>query len=81
MGREADKVVPYHSPALYILPLAAAYLFAVEVAKQKGVAGLEKIEQDLLALTVVEVVVGGQPDLVPPAVLIGHHGNRVSPLS
>ena len=50
MGREADKVVPYHSPALYILPLAAAYLFAVEVAKQKGVAGLEKIEQDLLAL-------------------------------
>jgi len=50
MGREADEVVPYHSPALYILPLAAAYLFAVEVAKQQGVAGLEKIEQDLLAL-------------------------------
>jgi fructoselysine-6-P-deglycase FrlB-like protein len=50
MGREADEVVPYHSPALYTLPLAAAYLFAVEVAKQKGVAGLEKIEQDLLAL-------------------------------
>jgi fructoselysine 6-phosphate deglycase len=50
MGREADEVIPYHSPALYILPLAAAYLFAVEVAKQQGVAGLEKIEQDLLAL-------------------------------
>ncbi len=50
MGREADEVIPYQSPALYILPLAAAYLFAIEVAKLKGATGLEKLEQDLFAL-------------------------------
>lgn len=36
MGKEADVVIDYNSKALYILPLAAAYLFALEVAKLQG---------------------------------------------
>lgn len=36
MGREADEVIPFNSTALYILPLAAAYLFSLEVARSKG---------------------------------------------
>jgi fructoselysine-6-P-deglycase FrlB-like protein len=36
MGREAAEVIPYNSKALYILPLAMAYLFALEVARLKG---------------------------------------------
>lgn len=43
MGREADEVVAYNSKALYILPLAFAYLFALEVARLKGAAGVEEI--------------------------------------
>ena len=50
MGQEADEVIAYQSPALYILPLAAAYLFALEMAKLNGVENVAKIEQDLLAL-------------------------------
>lgn len=36
MGREADEVIDYNSKALYILPLAAAYLFSLEVARLQG---------------------------------------------
>jgi fructoselysine 6-phosphate deglycase len=50
MGREADKVIAYDSKALYILPLALAYLFALEVARLKGAAGVEEIISGLDAL-------------------------------
>ncbi len=36
MGREAEETIAYNSKALYILPLAAAYLFALEMACLKG---------------------------------------------
>jgi len=36
MGKEAKEVVAYDSIALYVLPLAFAYLFALEVAKLQG---------------------------------------------
>jgi fructoselysine-6-P-deglycase FrlB-like protein len=38
MGREADEVIAYNSKALYVLPLAGAYLFALEVARLQGSA-------------------------------------------
>jgi fructoselysine 6-phosphate deglycase len=36
MAQEADLTIAYHSKALYILPLAAVYLFALEVARLLG---------------------------------------------
>jgi fructoselysine-6-P-deglycase FrlB-like protein len=36
MGQEASEVVPYNSKALYIMPMAAAYLFSLEVACLQG---------------------------------------------
>ncbi|OGO38498.1 MAG: sugar isomerase [Chloroflexi bacterium RBG_16_57_11] len=39
MGREAKETIAYHSKALYILPLAIAYLFALEYARLQGAAG------------------------------------------
>ena len=36
MGQEASEVVPYNSKALYILPMAASYLFSLEVARLQG---------------------------------------------
>jgi fructoselysine 6-phosphate deglycase len=36
MGKEADETIAYNSKALYILPLAGAYLFALEIACLKG---------------------------------------------
>lgn len=50
MGKEADEVVAYNSKALYILPLAFAYLFSLEVARLKGAAGMEEIIKGLYEL-------------------------------
>jgi len=50
MGVEADEVIPYNSKALYILPLAVAYLFALEVARLKGNNSVEPIIESLFAL-------------------------------
>ncbi len=50
MGREAAEVVPYNSKALYLLPLAMAYLFALEVARLKGAQGVAEVIQGLEAL-------------------------------
>jgi fructoselysine 6-phosphate deglycase len=50
MGREAAEVVAYNSKALYILPLAFAYLFALEVARIKGAAGVVEIIDGLYKL-------------------------------
>ncbi len=36
MGKEAEVTIAYNSKALYILPLAAAYLFALEFARLTG---------------------------------------------
>ena len=50
MGREADDVIPYNSKALYILPLAAVYLFSLEVARLKGVNGVKEVIDGLFSL-------------------------------
>ncbi len=50
MGREASEVLAYNSKALYILPLAAAYLFSLEVARLQGAGGVEEIIAGLYAL-------------------------------
>jgi len=47
MGREADVVLAYESKALYILPLAAVYLFALEYARLRGAGGLEPVFESL----------------------------------
>lgn len=50
MGLEASETIAYNSKALYILPLAAAYLFALELARLKGNLEAEKIIDDLYTL-------------------------------
>jgi fructoselysine 6-phosphate deglycase len=50
MGREADETIAYNSKALYILPLAGAYLFALELARLQGVPEAEEIIKGLYAL-------------------------------
>jgi fructoselysine-6-P-deglycase FrlB-like protein len=50
MGKEADETIAYNSKALYILPLAAAYLFALEVARLKGQKEADEIIQGLYKL-------------------------------
>ncbi|NLG84254.1 MAG: SIS domain-containing protein [Firmicutes bacterium] len=50
MGKEADEVIPFHSKALYILPLAAAYLFSLEVARLQGAKEVQKTIDGLFAL-------------------------------
>jgi fructoselysine 6-phosphate deglycase len=50
MGLEAVEVVAYESKALYILPLAMAYLFSLEVGRLKGAHGVEEIIRGLYAL-------------------------------
>jgi fructoselysine 6-phosphate deglycase len=50
MGREADDVIAYNSKALYILPLAGAYMFSLEVARLQGTAGVDEIIAGLAAL-------------------------------
>jgi fructoselysine-6-P-deglycase FrlB-like protein len=44
IARETDIVIDYDSTALYILPLAAVYLFALEVARLGGYADATAIE-------------------------------------
>jgi len=53
MAKEADESIAYNSKALYILPLAAAYLFALEVARLKGCKEVEEIIKGLYALPVL----------------------------
>lgn len=50
MGQEADLTIPYHSKALYLLPLAAVYLFSLEVARLQNHPEAEKIMSGLQAL-------------------------------
>jgi fructoselysine 6-phosphate deglycase len=50
MGKEGNCVIDYNSKALYILPLAAVYLFSLEVARIKGTAGVEAIINNLYQL-------------------------------
>jgi fructoselysine-6-P-deglycase FrlB-like protein len=50
MGQEADEVIDYRSKALYILPMAAAYLFALEVARLQGASGVQEIIEGLYGL-------------------------------
>jgi fructoselysine-6-P-deglycase FrlB-like protein len=47
MGREADWLLAYESKALYILPLAAVYLFALEYARLRGAGGLDPVVEGL----------------------------------
>lgn len=53
MGKEADEVIPYNSKALFILPLAASYLFALEIARLNGTQGVEDIIQGLYSLPTI----------------------------
>lgn len=50
MGREADVTIAYNSKALYILPLAGSYLFALEVARLQGHTEVEPILDGLYRL-------------------------------
>lgn len=50
MSAEADEVVDYDATALYVLPLATVYLFALEVGRLRGGAGLEPAIEGLYAL-------------------------------
>lgn len=50
MGQAADQVIPFESKALYILPLAAACLFALETARLKGATGASEVLDGLFAL-------------------------------
>ena len=47
LGREANEVIAYNSKALYILPMAAVYLFALELARLNGASGTEEIIADI----------------------------------
>ncbi len=48
--READTLIDYDSTALYILPLATVYLFALEVARLQGRTDVVPVMDGLLAL-------------------------------
>jgi fructoselysine-6-P-deglycase FrlB-like protein len=50
MAREADVVIDYESTALYLLPLAAVYLFALEVARLQGRADAVTVLDGLASL-------------------------------
>lgn len=50
MGREASQAIAYNSKGLYIMPLAGAYLFALESACLEGVKEAEEILEGLYAL-------------------------------
>lgn len=50
MGQEADVTLPYQSKALYILPLAAAYLFSLEIARLQNQPEAEMILAGLYEL-------------------------------
>jgi len=47
MGKESDVTIAYKSKALFSLPLAAAYLFVLQMAKINGHAEAAKIITDL----------------------------------
>lgn len=47
MGREADITIEYNSKALYILPLAAVYLFVLEYCRLRGVESCASIQDGL----------------------------------
>lgn len=49
MGKLADTTIAYNSKALYIMPLAVAYLFALEMAAGQG-ADVQAVIDDVLAL-------------------------------
>jgi fructoselysine 6-phosphate deglycase len=50
MGREANETIAYNSKALYILPLAAVYLFSLEIARHKGSQEANQIIDGLFSL-------------------------------
>jgi fructoselysine 6-phosphate deglycase len=50
MGQEASHVIPYKSNALYILPLAASYLFSLELAKLLGNDKAQEVIEGLYKL-------------------------------
>jgi fructoselysine-6-P-deglycase FrlB-like protein len=50
MASEAEEVVAYNSKALYILPLAFAYLFSLEIARLKVAASADDIIKGLYQL-------------------------------
>jgi fructoselysine 6-phosphate deglycase len=47
MGRESDVTFAYRSKALFSLPLAAAYIFVLEMARLDGSEEAEKVMKDL----------------------------------
>jgi len=47
LGREAKEVIAYNSKALYILPMAAVYLFALELARLNGAPRTDEIVKDI----------------------------------
>ena len=47
MGKEANEVIAYNSKGLYIMPLAAAFIFALELARLEGNRDVEVILEDL----------------------------------
>lgn len=50
MGKESDEVIAYNSKALYILPLAASYLFSLELARLQGCSEVKEIIDGLYKL-------------------------------
>lgn len=50
MGQEADETIAYNSKALYVLPLAAAFLFSLEIARLQGNQEATVIINDLYLL-------------------------------
>jgi fructoselysine 6-phosphate deglycase len=50
MAREADVVIDYESTALYSIPLATVYLFALEVARLHDDTNMAPVQEGLLAL-------------------------------
>jgi fructoselysine-6-P-deglycase FrlB-like protein len=50
MGKEADETISYNSKALYILPLAAAYLISLEIARLQGIPNIDEIISGLYKL-------------------------------
>jgi fructoselysine 6-phosphate deglycase len=50
MAQEADVTIAYHSKALYILPMAAVYLFALEVARLTGSVEIGALLKGLYSL-------------------------------
>ncbi|MHB1334841.1 MAG: SIS domain-containing protein [Candidatus Humimicrobiaceae bacterium] len=51
MGLEADEIIDYNSKCLYVLPLAAAFIFALEIARLEGRRNdVEEILKDLYKL-------------------------------